>query len=339
MRETNLYFQSATPIFICVFVPQWCKNKIDTTLIKFTRVVKFLKGLETLSQTQLSVWVQQAKIQANKGKVINRIPLLAVADPHWFAVHICCKNGQTYSQGDTNCLFPLMSVIKPFSFLYLLEHLGAENVVQWVGVEPSSAPFNSLEQLISDRGHPRNPMINSGAITLADKLPGKDANHRTVLFCQWLNQLAGCQLKLDEVMLASVRANPSPANQAIANYLAQTQHLDNLQIALDTYEQICCISGRVKDLAILGKILACETGLLNSQNRQLVNNVMLTCGLYEASGEFAARIGLPMKSGISGGLLVIIPEQGAIACYSPALDSIGNPLAAIAFVEALSQRS
>lgn len=294
-------------------------------------------GLEKLTTTELSVWTQLAKIQAERGQLIDRIPQLAKVNPDWFAVHICCKSGHTISFGDTACVFPLMSVIKTFSLLYLLEHLGAETVFGWVGVEPSNAPFNSLEQLISDRGHPRNPMINSGAITLSDKLPGKDANERTFLFCQWLNQLAGCQLWLDETMLASVRLTRSKANEAIANYLAQAGHLKNIETALDTYEQICCISGRVEDLALLGKLLAFDNGCISLQNRRIVNAVMSTCGLYEASAEFAVRIGLPMKSGIGGGLVAIVPGEGAIACYSPALDNIGNPVGAIALVEVLAQ--
>ncbi|MEH2055552.1 MAG: glutaminase A [Nostoc sp.] len=296
-----------------------------------------MKRLDKLTTENLSAWVQQAKTKAEHGKVIDRIPQLAKADPSWFAVHICCKSGKTISFGDTACVFPLMSVIKIFSLLYLLEHLGAETVFRWVGVEPSDAPFNSLEQLVSDRGHPRNPMINSGAITLADKLPGKNPSDRTLSFCQWLNQLAGCQLYLDEVMLASVRLTPSTANEAIANYLAQAGHLENLETALDTYEQICCLSGRVEDLALLGKLLACENSCLLAQKRRIVNAVMLTCGLYEASAEFAVRVGLPMKSGIGGGLVAIVPGEGAIACYSPALDNIGNPVGAIAFVETLAQ--
>ncbi|WP_066424109.1 glutaminase [Anabaena sp. 4-3] len=295
-------------------------------------------GIDRLDVADLSDLVQLAKTQIHRGQVADRIPQLAVVDPRWFAVHICCKSGKTYSEGDTSCFFPLMSVIKPFSLLYLLEHFGAEQVLQWVGVEPSDAPFNSLDQLIADAGRPRNPMINSGAIALADKLPGTDANNRTLSFCQWLNQLTGCHLKLDEVMLASVRNSRSPANQAIANYLATTRNITNIDIALDTYEQICCISGQVKDLALLGKLLAWEHDGIQLQHRQIVNAVMLTCGLYQASSVLAVKIGLPMKSGIGGGLLAIVPGQAAIACYSPALDSIGNPIGAIAFVEVLSQK-
>jgi glutaminase len=296
-----------------------------------------LKKLDSLTITELATWIQQAKTQGNQGLVANRIPKLAVVDPHCFAVHICCKSGQAYSTGDTNCVFPLMSAIKPFSLLYLLEHLGLETVFQWVGVQPSDAPFNSLTQLVSDRGFPRNPMINSGAITLADKLPGKNPLRRTSNFCQWLNQLAGCNLKLDEAMLASVRSVNSQTNEAIAQYLALSGYIDDVKTAIDTYEQICCLSGTVEDLACLGKILSFVEGIL-PQNRRCVNALMLTCGLYEASAKYSIRIGLPMKSGISGALLTIVPKQGAIATYSPALDSVGNSVAGLAFIEALSAK-
>ncbi len=295
-----------------------------------------MRRIDKLTTTELLSWIQQAKIHVKGGRVVDRIPQLAITDPLWFAVHICSASAPAISLGDTTRVFPLMSIIKPFSLLYLLENLGAETVLQWVGVEPSELSFNSLEQLIADGGRPRNPMINSGAITLADKLPGNDAIARTHNLCQWLNQLAGCQLTLDEVMLASVRLSRSPANLAIAHHLNSTGHLQNLEIALDTYEQMCCLSGTVADLALLGKLLACENVLLKSQNRRIVNALMLTCGLYEASAQFAVKIGLPMKSGIGGGLLVVVPGEGAIACYSPALDSIGNPVAAIAFIAALA---
>jgi glutaminase len=294
--------------------------------------------LTYLIAENLSTWVQQAKIQAAPGKVLERIPLLATANPSWFAVHISCQSGESYRYGDTACIFPLMSVIKPFSLLYLLSHWGAEQVLQWVGVTPSAMAFNSLQQLIADGGYPRNPMINSGAITLADKLPGKDGSNRTELFCQWLNDLAGCQLYLDTQMLACVRATRSEINIKIAEYLHSTGHIDNFELALDTYEQICCISGTVEDLAKLGNILAVGNNFIEPEHRRIVNAVMLTCGLYEASAEYAVKIGLPMKSGVSGGIIAIAPHQGAIACYSPALDNAGNSVVGLAFLQILTQK-
>ncbi|MFB2772871.1 glutaminase [Pelatocladus sp. BLCC-F211] len=296
-----------------------------------------MRKLEILTTTELLSYIQQAKAQASQGQIVERIPQLAVANSNWFAVHICCVSGESISAGDTACIFPLMSAIKPFSLLYLLEYLGSETVFSWVGVEPSLDAFNSVEQLVADGGHPRNPMINSGAITLADKLPGNNARDRTQKFCQWLNQIAGCQLKLDEVTLASVRSAGSQTNRDITRYLADAGYVNNPVITLDTYEQICCLAGTVTDLARLGKLLAGASELISAKHRQIVNALMLTCGLYEASFQYAVQIGLPMKSGISGTLLAVVPGEGAIACYSPPLDSTGNPVGAIALVESLSQ--
>lgn len=295
-------------------------------------------GLASLTQTQLETWSDYASQQSIKGQLVDRIPLLAKANPNWFATHICCGVAQTtYSLGDSHWAFPLMSVIKPFMLLYLLEQVGVETVFRWVGMRPSDAPFNSLEQLVADSGQPRNPMINSGAIALADKLPGQNAIDRCHQLGQWLNQRTGSQLKLDQAMLTSVRMVGRGPNQAIAYYLADAGRLDQLDIALDTYEQICCLSGQVADLAQLGELLAYERGSVALSHRRIVNTLMLTCGLYETSAELAVRIGLPMKSGISGALLAVVPGQGAIACYSPALDPVGNSIAGLAFVETLSQ--
>lgn len=116
-----------------------------------------MRKLETLTTSELLTWIQQAKVQASQGQVAERIPSLAVANSSWFAVQICCASGETVA-GDMACVFPLMSAIKPFSLLYLLEDLGVEKVFSWVGVEPSLDAFNSIEQLMADGGYPRNPM-------------------------------------------------------------------------------------------------------------------------------------------------------------------------------------
>jgi glutaminase len=291
-----------------------------------------VSSLASLNETQLQTYAHLAQAQNLQGKVIDRIAPLAKANPNWFAVQICSE--QSLSVGDTACCFPLMSVIKPFLLLFLLHCYGFESVLQWVGVQPSDAPFHSLDQLITDRGYPRNPMINSGAITLADKLPGATAADRCAALCQWLNRQSGANFSLDNAMLTAVRQSDRSANLALVDYLTAVHRLNNPPLALDTYEQICCLSGQVADLARLGQLLA--SSQLNL-HRQIVNAVMLTCGLYEASGLYAARIGLPIKSGISGALLAIVPRQGAIACYSPALDAVGNPIIALAFIEQLAQ--
>jgi glutaminase len=296
------------------------------------------KGLAQLSEHQVIRWAQDAQKRAVHGRAIDRIAQLAQADPQWFAVKVDAGLEKNHCYGDTALTFPLMSAIKPFLLLYLLEQFGEKAVFQRVGVEPSDAPFNSLKQLIVDQGRPRNPMINSGAIALSQKLPGESASQRCQMLCSWLNERANCQLWLNEAMLASVRAAGRESNQALARYLSEAGYLENLELALDTYEQICCLSGQVNDLVGLGKLLAHENDWLKPLHRRTVNALMLTCGLYEASSSFAIRIGLPMKSGISGALLAVVPGQGAIACYGPALDTTGNSVAGLAFVESLSRK-
>ena len=292
--------------------------------------------LHDLTSSHLENWASQAILQTAHAKVAQRIPLLAQADPSWLAVQIHVHTGQRHSLGETDRTFPIMSAIKPFLLLYLLEQFGAEKVFEWVGVLPSDQPFNSLNQLIADRGHPRNPMINSGAILLSGHLPGKTGTDRCQALCEWLNAKAGCQLTLDEAMLASVRSAGREPNQSLVRHLSETKHITKPATVIDAYEQICCLSGNVVDLACLGDLLAYERSLISLQHRQAVNALMLTCGLYEASALYAVKVGLPMKSGISGALIAIVPRQGTIACHSPALDSVGNPIAGLVFVETLT---
>ncbi len=295
-----------------------------------------LVGLAALTQAQLDAWAIQAETHTQVGQLPDYIPLLAHANPFRFAVQIKSINGSIYSCGDRTAVFPLMSVVKPFVLLFLLEQLGIKAVFERVGMEPSDEAFNSLKQLQADRGWPRNPMINSGAITLASLLPGQDARSRCDSLRQWLNQHADCQLFLDEPMLTSVRAAGGKSNRSIARELAKFGYLEGEETALDTYNQVCCLSGNIADLASLGMLLVqCKRGIL-AEHRRTVNALMTTCGLYQASARFAVQVGLPTKSGVSGALLSVVPLQGAIACYSPILDDAGNSKAGLFLLEQLT---
>lgn len=290
-----------------------------------------------MTQAQLDAWVTQARIYASTGHLPNYIPLLAQATPQWVAVQVKTTAGSIVSAGDRDRSFALMSVVKPLLLLFLLEQLGWEAVFTHVGITPSEQSFHSLMQLNADRGFPRNPMINSGAITLASRLPGKTGGDRCEALRQWLNAQSGSQLMLDESMLASVRSLGNEANRAIAGVLRQAGHIDDIETTLDTYNQICCLSGTVADLANVGQLLAQPHTYPSLAHRRAVNALMLTCGLYEASARFSVRIGLPTKSGVSGALLAVVPRQGAIACYSPALDTTGNSVAGLFLLEQLTQ--
>ena len=293
-------------------------------------------GLSALTQTQLNDWVIQATQQIRFGQLPSYIPLLATANPNTIAVRVHELTGRVCSAGNIEQPFALMSVIKPFVLLFLLERLGRERVFEHVGIDPSEQPFHSVAQLQEDRGFPRNPMINSGAIVLASLLPGRDAFSRCEALRHWLNHQSGSQLTLDEVMLASVRSLGNEANRTIAQLLAQAGYLEAVETALDTYNHVCCLSGTVTDLAHLGLLLVRSAPPL-IEHQRIVNALMLTCGLYETSGRFAVQIGLPMKSGVSGALLAIVPGQGAIACYSPTLDPVGNSVAGLFLLEQLTQ--
>jgi glutaminase len=301
-----------------------CTTGVKTTLD--------MKNLEQITALQLSHWVNLAQAQASSGVMLSRIAPLANANPNRLALHICTRNN-ALAFGDTTYRFPLMSVIKPFLWLASLHHHGSAAVAHWVGIQPSNLPFNSLAQLQADDGHPRNPMINSGAIALADRLPGSTATERCTGLCEWLNHQAGCRLSLDETLLAAVRQSDRSANLALLTALGQTLLSPNL--ALDTYEQICCLSGQISDLAQLGYLLT--LGQIPAHQRQLIQRVMLTCGLYEASSRYAAQISLPIKSGVSGAILALVPQQGAIACYSPPLDAVGNSVAGLKLIALIAQ--
>jgi glutaminase len=294
-----------------------------------------MKQLSYLSPQALSDWLTEASQQAKLGKLPDYIPLLKQTDPSLLAVCILTKDDQIILQGNIEKKFSLMSIIKPFLLLYLLSEYGQEFVFQKVGDKPSKYPFNSLEQLQLDNGFPRNPMINSGAITLASLLPGKDGNIRCKNLQEWLNKQAHCNLFLDELMLKSVQSLPNIRNQEIIGHLSKKGYIKEAQITLDTYNKICCLTGTIIDLAKLGLLLVTSSSI-SQNNCSIVQDIMNTCGLYEASENFAKSIGFPSKSGVSGAILSIVPEQGVIASYSPPLNAQGNSVASLFMIQKIA---
>lgn len=273
------------------------------------------------------------------GRLPKYIPSFARANPHWFAVHIEMPFNQQIDVGDAGVVFSLMSVVKPLLLLYALEQCGSEQVFSTVGTQPSDLPFNSLIQLQADQGIPRNPMLNSGAIALCSLLPGQNGADRCERFRHWLNRQCHAKLTLDHGTLSSVKSLPNEQNRAIAQMLGDHGRLySSVSDAIDTYERVCCLAGTVADLAQLGMLLAQPRATLHLRSCQQVTALMLTCGLYEASSRFAMDVGLPSKSGVSGAILSILPREGAIACYSPPLDSIGNSAGGLHFLQNLARQ-
>jgi glutaminase len=269
--------------------------------------------------TDLQSWLELARQETGKGKLPSYIPLLAQVNPQAIAIAIQQVNGDYLSAGDTELTFPLMSVVKPFLLLYLLENLGEQQVFALVNRQATSQPFNSIPD-----GKPHNPMLNAGAIAIASLLDSCEALQN------WLNQQSGAQLTLDSAMLASVRSMPNRRNLEIATQLQSLGIITNPDQALAIYEEICCLRANIHDLAKIGNLLTQQ-----SPHISIVLEIMTDCGMYEASDDFADMIGLPSKSSISGALLSIVPHQIAIACYSPALDAIGNSVAGVFLLKKL----
>ncbi len=290
--------------------------------------------LQQITDAQLQAWAELGQNSKLQGKLLERLP----CDPHQAAIQILTVAHHDQAWGNIAATFPLMSVVKPFLLLYLLEHLGSEAVLSRVGLVPSQRPYNSVLELELDRGWPRNPMINSGAICLATLLPGSSSSAKCHALCEWLNQNSGAELALDPQVLGQVNGHPNWENRALTDLLTLGGNLSQPQLALDTYNRICCLRATVTDLAKLGLLLAGGSKTLSRSHRHLVNGIMLTCGLYEASPQIMARIGLPIKSGVSGALVAIIPQAGAIALFSPPLDAAGNSIWGLTVLEAMVQR-
>ncbi|PZO40521.1 MAG: glutaminase A [Pseudanabaena frigida] len=261
----------------------------------------------------LQHWLELARQEAKKGELPSYIPLLAQVDPQTIAIAIQHKSGDLVIAGDTTATFPLMSVIKPFLLLYLLEAYGFDKVFGITDRQPTSEPFNAIPE-----GKPKNPMINSGAIALSSLLTSSENLQN------WLNQRSGANLSLDLEMLSSVRSVANRRNLAIADRLQSLGIIANSRQALAVYEEICCLRSNVADLSQIGTLFVDSR---RSPYIPIVLEILTQCGMYEASAEFSKDIGLPSKSSVSGALFSISIDRAVIACYSPALDAIGNSVA------------
>ncbi|WP_375384384.1 glutaminase A [uncultured Microbacterium sp.] len=271
------------------------------------------------------------------------IPELASADPDHLALAVVGPRGRIFSVGDDHVEFSIQSISKPFVLALALQEQGLDAVLERVGAEPSGEPFNaiSLEALT---GRPANPMVNAGAIATSALISGDDIDERTGRIVEMLSAFAGRSLWIDEGVYRS-ESDTGFRNRALAHLMRSYGIVGgSVETAVETYFRQCSILVTVKDLAIMAATVAFGgtnpvTGrrVVTERIARDVLSIMASCGMYDFSGEWMLRVGLPAKSGVSGGLLAVAPSQFGVASFSPRLDEHGNSVRSTAVLERLSE--
>ena len=283
------------------------------------------------------------------GAVATYIPELARADPASFGIVIATVDGAVYEIGDTRTPFTVQSMAKPLTYAAILDRLGPVAVRERIGVEPTGDAFNAIS-LGAGTGMPLNPMVNAGAITAVGLMPDAtdaalpDAG-RLAALVESLGRFAGRDLAIDEAVYASER-DTGHRNRAIAHLLRGTGAIsdDNPDAVVDAYFKVCAVSVTARDLALIAATLANggrhpltgEQAARDSTVRDVLS-VMATCGMYDGAGEWMYEVGLPAKSGVSGGSFAVLPGQLGIGVWSPPLDARGNSVRGVAVCRDLAR--
>jgi glutaminase len=282
-----------------------------------------------------------------EGKIADYIPALACVDPHKFGIAFAGADGVVHGAGDCDQAFSIQSISKVFTLALALERVGR---VLWqkVGREPSGSAFNSIVQLERESGKPRNPLINAGAIATTGQLMGGRGAEETIgeLVAFLRGQAHSEGVAVDEDVARSEAATGS-RNRSLAWFMKTYGIIDGeVEAVLGAYFRQCAIAMTCRELARAGLFLAfdgCDpaTGrdVTAWHNARRINSVMMLCGHYDNSGEFAYRIGLPGKSGVGGGILAIAPGHGAVAVWSPGLNRFGTSAVGARALEHLIDRT
>lgn len=281
------------------------------------------------------------------GRVADYIPALAEVDPNKFAIAVATPDGAVATAGDADEPFSIQSVSKVFTLTMALERLGAALWAR-VGREPSGTAFNSIVQLEREQGIPRNPLINAGAIVVTDALlAGREPMDVVADLVAFVRaRAADPNVYVDRIVAVS-EARTGSRNRALANFMASFGNMENpVDKALEAYFHQCALAMSCRQLARAGLYLACDghdpvarVDVVTPERCRRINAIMLTCGHYDASGEFAFKVGLPGKSGVGGGILAIAPGKASVAVWSPGLNEVGNSLVGTAALEALVRRT
>jgi len=293
---------------------------------------------ELLEQTR-----QHVQPHLGEGAVADYIPALAAADPRAFALSVATIDGDVHSVGDFEQPFSIQSISKVFTLALALEREG-DQLWRRVGREPSGSPFNSIVQLEHEDGVPRNPLINAGAFVVTDALLCDDGGDAIEQLLSLLRGLSDDERIDVDAAVAESEAAWGHRNRGMAWFMKSFGVLrSDPERVLDAYFRQCAVAMSTAQLARAGLFLANEgvhpvTGARVASHDRVnrINALMMTCGHYDMSGDFAFRVGLPGKSGVGGGILATAPGVASIAVWSPALNAAGNSSAGTLALEFLS---
>lgn len=265
------------------------------------------------------------------GAVADYIPALACASPDWFGAALVGTRGRVFQVGDATLEFSVQSVSKPFVFALVVDLLGADEARRLLGVNSTGLPFNSVMAIELGQDRTINPMVNAGAIATTSLVPGDTADDKWHYVREGLSRFAGRDLQLDDEVYSSEMSS-NRRNQGIAHLLDSYERMYfDPDAATDVYTRQCSLLVSATDLAVMGATLADGgvnpvTGerVVAASTCRRVLAVLATAGLYERSGDWLYDVGLPGKSGVSGGIVTIAPGKGAVGTFSPPLDAAGN---------------
>ena len=296
-------------------------------------------------QQILSEILEEIQPYAGHGKVADYIPELGNVDPDKFGIHLTFLDGRTFAIGDSEEKFSVQSIVKVLSVTLAISFIG-KKIWERVGVEPSGNPFNSMALLEYESGIPRNPLINSGALVVADILITHLKNPKED-FLHFVRRMAKTNdIHFNEQVAASEK-DWGHRNAAMANLLKSFGNIKNdVEEVLDFYFHICSIEMTCKELARAflpfadhGRELSITGEFLTSSQIKRLNALMQTCGFYDEAGEFTFKVGLPGKSGVGGGIVAVYPQEYSIAVWSPRLNKKGNSLMGMKALELLTTKT
>ncbi|MGF1548973.1 MAG: glutaminase [Sphingomonadaceae bacterium] len=298
-------------------------------------------------ETVLEEVAAEMEPHRGEGRVATYIPALARVDPGKFGIAFVGGTGEACCAGDADEPFSIQSISKVFTLALALEHVGPD-LWERVGREPSGSPFNSIVQLEREQGVPRNPLINPGAMVVTDRLIGtRSADDVIAELLALLRARAGDEAVAVDSEVARSESESGARNRALAWFMKSFGILDNeVETVLSAYFRHCALAMSCRQLARAGLFLAFDgrdpasgARVISSRRARRINAMMMLCGHYDNSGEFAFRIGLPGKSGVGGGILAVAPGHGAIAAWSPGLNDAGTSEVGARALEAFVART